>query len=78
MGCFNILTNHVRTVVLVVRFAVGALHAGLNLGTNTNAVSNFASCDVFANCDDLANDLVSNAQRSHRKIAPTSGDSVNV
>ena len=67
-----------RAIILVITLALGATHAGLNLSSNTNTVSNLAGRDVLTNSDDLANDLVSNADRSGGKLAPSSGNSMNV
>jgi len=39
----GLLTHTMRAVILVVRLALRALHAGLNLSTNTNTVSDLAS-----------------------------------
>lgn len=71
------LTNHVRAVVLVVIFALWALHAGLDLSTNANTicgdvrniiVSDLAeltswldSLDFGTNSQDLANNFMSYA-----------------
>ena len=60
-----VLTNHARAVVFIVRLAVLALHARLNLCSNTNTVTNLAGCDSLSNCDDFPNDLVSYAERSN-------------
>lgn len=37
--------NHVWAVIFVVRLALRALHTSLHLGTNSNAVTDFTSCD---------------------------------
>jgi hypothetical protein len=68
----------VRAIVLIVALALWATHAGLNLSSNTNAVSDLAGGDVLANSDNLSNDLVSNADRSGGELTPSSGDGVNV
>lgn len=52
-------------VVLIVRFALWALHAGLDLSSNTNTVTDFAGCDLLSNTNDSADDFVSNTKRCY-------------
>jgi hypothetical protein len=47
----------------LVRLAVTAVEICANLSTNTGAVANLECGDLGSDLDDLANDLVSYAQR---------------
>lgn len=55
---------------LLASLAVPALVAGVRLGTNTHSVTDLDVLDVSANVSDLADDLVSDAERSGG-LAPT-------
>lgn len=59
----TVCVDLVGAVVLVVVFALLASKVGANLGTNTGAVTNLDPGDLVADLDDLANDLVSYAER---------------
>lgn len=58
-------TNHVRTVVLVIRFAKLALHTRLNLGPDTDTLSNIEICYLLANCNDFPDDFMANTERGN-------------
>ncbi len=60
---FDLLTNHMWAVVLIIRFALWALHARLNLSSNAYTVTWLDSFDLWPDSQDLANDLVANADR---------------
>ena len=66
-----------RTVVLVIRLAKLALQAGANLGTNSNAISNFDGGHLVADFDSLANDFMTNADWEGA-ITPTAIDCVDI
>lgn len=74
------LTNLVRTVVLVVRFALWALQASPDLSSNTNTVSDLDGGNFGANLDGLSDDFVTNAEGVGGKITagPTSSDAVDI
>jgi hypothetical protein len=74
----RLLTNHVRAVVLIVRLALGTFHARLYLGSNTNTVTWLDSFDLGSNSQDLANDLVANADRRVSNLPPTSRDCMDI
>lgn len=67
-----------RAVVFIVTLALWALHARLDLGANTNAVTNLAVCDALSDCDNFSNNFVANADRTGCQFAPASGDGVDV
>lgn len=70
--------NLVGAVVLEVLLAVVASKIGTNLSTNTGAIANLDTGDLGANLDDLANDLVSYAERKRDILSPSTGDGVNI
>lgn len=70
-------TNHMRTVVLVVRFAKLAFQAGTDLSAHTNAVSNLDCCHLVADFDSLADDFMADADWKGA-ITPTASDGMNV
>ena len=74
----TICVDLVGAVVLLVGLAVVAGQVGANLGTNTSAVANLDLCDLGADLDDLADDLVSYAERKRDVLSPSTGDGVNV
>jgi len=71
-------TNHVRTVVLIIRLAVLALQAGRDLGADTYAVANLdASRALVADLDSLADDFVTYAER-HWGLSPAAVDGMDI
>jgi hypothetical protein len=62
VGC-TVCVDHVGAVVLLVCLAVTAIKVGANLGTDTCAVANLECGDLGSDLDDLADDLVSYAER---------------
>ena len=70
-------TNHVRTVIFVIRSAELALQAGADLSANTNTVSNLDGCDLVANFDCLANDFMTDADWEGT-VAPTAIDGMDI
>ena len=58
-----LLTNHMWAVVLIVRLALRAFHARLDLSANTNTISGLESLYFWSNSQNLANNLVTNADR---------------
>lgn len=72
------LTNHVRAVVLIVRLALGTVHARLYLSTDTNSVSWLDSLDLWPNTQNLTDDLVTHADGRDGQIAPASSNCVNI
>lgn len=73
-----VCVNSVGAVVLLVRLAVGASEVGTNLSTNTSTVADLEVLDLGADLDDLANDLVSYAERQRNVLAPSASDCVDV
>ena len=71
------LTDFVRAVVVVVAFALIALQARPDLGTNANAISYLDVLHLRANFYDLADDLMAHADGCGR-ISPAAGNGVNV
>jgi intracellular sulfur oxidation DsrE/DsrF family protein len=57
-------TDLLRVVVLVVGFAVLALHARLNLSANANTVTDFAAGNLLTYTDNSADNLVTYTERS--------------
>jgi hypothetical protein len=55
-----LLTNHMWAVVLVVRLALRAFHARLDLSANTNTISWLESLNFWSNAQNLANNLMTN------------------
>jgi hypothetical protein len=74
----SIRINHVRTIVLVVLFAVLALHAGLDLGSDADAVAWFADCYFGADAEDFADYFVADADGGCGEVAPAAGYGVDV
>ena len=68
----------VRAVVLVVGFALFAPHTGLNLGSDSDTISNFTRRDFFADADDLSDDFVTNTQRCCVKVSPSTSDRMDI
>jgi hypothetical protein len=64
-------------IVLVVALALLAFHAGLNLCSNTDAVTDLDCGNLGSNLDGLANDLMTDAQ-GERHLTPTASDAVDV
>jgi hypothetical protein len=64
-------------IVFVVVFALLALHAGPNLGPNTDAVANFDRAHFRADFDGLADNLMTYAE-GKRDLAPTASDAVDI
>jgi hypothetical protein len=62
----------------LVRFAVVACQVGTLLSTNTGAVANLELGDFRTNLDNLANDLVSYAERQRNVLSPSAGDRVDI
>ncbi len=67
-----------RTVILIVRHALWAFHARLNLSSNAHAITWLDSLDFCSNSQDLANDLVANADGEDGDITPASSDCVDI
>lgn len=57
----SLRTDHIRTVVLVVRFANLALETSLDLSAHANSVANLAGGDLVASFDHLADNFMTNA-----------------
>jgi hypothetical protein len=68
----------VGAVVLVVGLALRACQVGPDLSANTSAVSNLEVLDLRTDLDDLANDLVADAERERDVFAPAAGNCVDV
>jgi len=68
----------VGTIVLVVCFALLALHTGLHLRSDAYAITNFTCRDFFADPNDLANDFVADAEGRGGKITPSACDGVYI
>lgn len=73
-----ICVNLVGAVVLLVGFALGASQVGANLCANTDAISDLHSCDLGPDIDDLANDLVTDAEGQWDVFVPATSDCVDV
>jgi hypothetical protein len=73
-----LLTNHMRAIILIIRLALRTFHARLNLRSNANTISWLDSLDLRPNSQDLANDLVANADRCVSDLSPAPGDCVDV
>jgi hypothetical protein len=74
----DLLTNHVRAVVLIVALAHLALHTTLNLGSNTDTITSLELLDLVTDSDDFANDLVAYTDWSGSKLSPSSSDGVYI
>lgn len=74
----TVCVDLVGAVVLVVTLALLASKVGANLSTNTGTVANLDLGDLAADLDDLANDLMSYAERKRNVLSPPSGDGVNI
>jgi hypothetical protein len=66
------------TVVLIIRLAHLTLHTRLHLCTNTNPITSLDVLDLLTDTEDLANDLMPNADWSMCDLAPSTGDSVHI
>ena len=64
-------------VVLLVCLAVVTGQIGLDLGTDTDTVSDLDGLDCVANLDSAADDLVAYAKRQ-RSVTPSSSDCVDI
>lgn len=64
-------------IVLVVRLALLALQASMNLSTNTDTVADLDGRHLRSDLDGLTNNFVSYADRKVH-ITPATSDSVNV
>lgn len=70
--------DHVGAVVLVVALAVVAGQVGADLGADANTIANLdAGGAAIADLEDLADDLVADAERE-RGIAPPTSDGVHI
>jgi hypothetical protein len=65
-------------VVLVIGLALWALHARLNLSTNTYTLSRFDCLDFRSHSKDFANDFVSNAKRLVWHSTPATGNGMDI
>lgn len=74
----TVCVDLVWAVVLLVRLAVVAGKIGTNLSTNTSAVTNLNLGDLGADLDNLADDLVSYAERQRNVFSPSTSDGVDV
>lgn len=74
----TVCVDLVGAVVLLVRLAVVASQVGANLSTNTSAVANLNLGDLGADLDDLADNLVSYAERKRNVLSPSASDGVDV
>lgn len=71
-------TNHVRTVVFIIRLAILALQTGRDLGADAYAIANLdASRALVADLDSLADDFVTYAER-HWGVSPATIDSMDI
>ena len=66
-----------RAIVLVIGFADFALEAGLDLGTNTNAIADFTGGHFIASLDHFTNDFMAHAYWQ-RAFAPTTVNGMDV
>ena len=71
------LTNHVRAIILIVRFAELALQTGTDLSANTNTVSNLDSRHLVADFNGLANNFMTDADWKWA-ITPASSDGMDI
>ncbi len=71
-------TNHMRAVVLVIRLALRAFHARLDLSANTDTVSWLESLHFWSSSQNLADDLVTNANGRNRQVSPASRDCMDI
>ncbi|KAI6747715.1 hypothetical protein HG531_008257 [Fusarium graminearum] len=69
--------DHVRAVVFVLVVAELALEARRNLSTNTNTVANLDLADLVTNSYSLANNFVTNTERT-LKVSPATSDGVDI
>jgi hypothetical protein len=74
----TVCVDLVWAVVLLVRLAVVAGKIGADLSTNTSAVTNLNLGDLGADLDNLADDLVSYAERQRNVLSPSTSDGVDV
>lgn len=65
-------------IILVIRVALRALHARLNLRTNTDSVASLELLDLRADAENLADDFVTDTDGRCWEVAPSSCYSVNV
>ena len=63
MAVGNLLTNLLEAVILVVRLAELTLEASVDLGTDTDAISNLDGGHLTSHLDCFTNDLVPNTDR---------------
>jgi hypothetical protein len=69
--------DHIRAVVLVLVLAKLALKTRRNLGSNTHTVSNLDILDLIAYSDSLADNFVTDAERTF-KVSPAAGNGVDI
>jgi hypothetical protein len=74
----TICVDLVGAVVFLVVLALVASKIGTNLSTDSGAVSDLDSGDLVTNLDDLANNLVSYAERQRKFLSPSSSDGVDI
>jgi hypothetical protein len=74
----TVCVDLVGAVVFLVVLALVTSKVGADLCTNTSAVSNLDAGDLVADLDDLANDLVSYAERQRELLSPSSSDGVDI
>jgi len=75
--CAVVSVDHIRAVVFVLVVAELALQARRDLGTNTNTVADLDLADLVTNSDSLADDFVTNAERT-LEVSPTASNGVNI
>lgn len=64
-------------VILVITFALLALHTGLDLRSDTDAVANLDCADFGADLDGLSNDFMTDT-KGQRHLTPAAIDAVDV
>jgi hypothetical protein len=74
----TVCVDLVGAVVLLVVLALVAGKIGANLSTDTSAVSNLDAGDLVTDLDNLADNLVSYAERKRKLLSPSSGNGVDV
>lgn len=65
------------TVVLIIALTLLALHAGLDLSSDADAIADFDGGDLGPDFDGFTNDFVSDAEREG-DFSPAAGDAVNI
>lgn len=74
----TICVDLVRAVVLLVSFAVVACKVGSYLCADADSVALLKLCDLGADIDDLADDLVAYTKREGNVFSPPASDCVNI